>query len=88
MLSQGISTTVVLVRVEMGITYDEHNTSKTASRFSTASRLGRPIQLAPFPSSPSKLNQSMTMDVEGHVLDYSFDSRSETKLISPTGTDN
>jgi hypothetical protein len=55
--SQGISTTVVLVRVEMGITYD-HNTSRTA--YSTNSRRG-PIQLAPF---ASKLNQATTIDVE------------------------
>jgi hypothetical protein len=69
--SQGISTTVVLVRVEMGITYDR-NTSKTVH--STNSR--RPIPLAPFPS--SKLNQSITIDV-----DYSYDTRSENKLMSP-----
>ena len=69
---QGISTTVVLVRVEMGITYD-HNTSKVVH--STNSR--RPIPLAPF---TSKLNQSITIDVEGHVSDYSYDMRAESKL--------
>jgi hypothetical protein len=41
--SQGLSTTVVLVCVEMGISYD-HNTSRSAN----SANSGRPIQLTPF----------------------------------------
>ena len=74
LVSQGISTTVVLVRVEMGVTYDQ-NTSKTA--YFTNSRRG-PIQLAPYPS--SKFNQTTT-DFESP--DDPNDSLSVRKLIPP-----
>ena len=66
-ISQGISTTVVLVRVEMGISYD------AASRTANSTNSGRPIQLTPFASMP-KLTTSM--DVPG-----SDDLGSEIKLI-------
>ena len=69
--SQGISTTVVLVRVEMGISYD-HNTSRTAN----SANSGRPIQLTPF---TTKINQSTVIDITG---DDSHDTRSERKLLS------
>ena len=68
LITQGISTTIVLVRVEMGVSYD-HATSKTAN----SANSGRPIQLAPF---ASKLNQtSSAIDFVG--LD---DERSERRL--------
>ena len=61
------------MRVEMGITYD-HTASKTT--YSTTSR--RPIPLAPF---SSKLNQSISIDVESRASDDPYDTRSESKLI-------
>ena len=65
----------MLVRVEMGITYD-HNTSKTA--YSMNSR--RPVQLAPFGSN-LKFNQN-SMDVEARASeDPSFYTRSESKMV-------
>ena len=79
--SQGISTTVVLVRVEMGVTYD-NNTTRTAysnAAYSTNSRRN-PIPLAPF---SSKLNQSTTLDVEARASEDPYDARSERKLIRP-----
>ena len=74
LITQGISTTVVLVRVEMGISYD-NNTSRTAN----SANSGRPIQLAPF---ASKVNQTTTsiIDIAG---DYSHEARSEGKLMRP-----
>ena len=74
LISQGISTTVVLVRVEMGLTYD-HNTTKTA--YYTNSRRG-PIQLAPF---PSKLNHSTTTTTDFESPDDPNDALSVRKLI-------
>jgi len=67
----GISTTVVLVRVEMGISYD-HNTTKTAN----SANSGRPMQLTPF---TSKINQTTVIDIAG---DDAHDTRSERKLLS------
>jgi hypothetical protein len=57
----------------MGITYDR-NTSKTA--YSMNSR--RPIPLAQF---PSKLNQSITIDVEFPATDDPYDKGLESKVI-------
>ena len=72
--TQGISTTVVLVRVEMGISYD-HNTSKTVN----SANSGRPIQLAPMAAPfTSKLNQSTIVDGAG---DDSIDTHSERRLM-------
>ena len=68
LITQGISTTVVLVRVEMGISYDQ-NTSRTAN----SANSGRPIQLTPF----TKLNQSTIIDGGDDLQD----ARSERKLI-------
>ena len=70
-ITQGISTTIVLVRVEMGISYD-HNTTRTAN----SANLGRPIQLTPF---ATKINQTTVIDVAG---DDPQDARSERKLLS------
>jgi len=72
----GISSTVVLVRVEMGITYDT-NTLKTAVNSSNS---GRPIQLTPF-GSKINLNQTTIVDSD----DPRRDSRSlaERKFIRP-----
>lgn len=71
--SQGISTAVVVVRVEMGFTYDQH-TLKTA--YSPNPR--RPIQFVPLEPKP---NQTTAIDVEAWALDDPNDARSETKLI-------
>ena len=71
LFTQGISTAVVLVRVEMGISYD-HNTTRTAN----SANLGRPIQLTPF---ATKINQTTVIDVAG---DDPQDARSERKLLS------
>jgi hypothetical protein len=68
LITQGISTTVVLVRVEMGVSYD-HNTSRTA----LSTNPGRPIKLTQF---TSKLNQTTESDDPN-------DTRSERKLIRP-----
>jgi hypothetical protein len=68
-ITQGISTTIVLVRVEMGISYDR-NTSRTVN----SSNSGRPIQLTPF---TSKLNQTTIIDVVG---DDPHDAYSERKI--------
>jgi hypothetical protein len=70
-VTQGISTTVVLVRVEMGISYD-HNTSRTVN----SANSGRPIQLTPF---TTKINQTTVIDIAG---DDPHDERSERKLLS------
>ena len=45
LISQGISMTVVLVRVAMGVSY-EHNTTRTLNSMNSS----RPIQLKPFAS--------------------------------------
>ena len=73
--SQGISTTIVLVRVELGITYD-HNTSRSEN-----SRHGSiHWQPAPIASNP---NHTTTIDVE--VPDVPNDTRSVTrrKIVRP-----
>jgi hypothetical protein len=72
-LLQGISTTVVLVRVEMGVSYD-NNTSNTANSTNT----GRPIQLTPF---ATKLNQTSIIDIA--VSDDPHDLHSERKIMRP-----
>ena len=53
-VTQGISSTVVLVRVEIGISY-EHNTKTPNS-----SNPGRPIQPAPF---TSNINRTTIIDI-------------------------
>ena len=72
LITQGISTTVVLVRVEMGISYD-HNTSRTVN----SANSGRPIQLTPF---TSKLNQNSSVI---DIADDKHDARSERKFMRP-----
>lgn len=76
--TQGISTTVVLVRVEMGVTYD-HATSRTAN----STNSGRPIQLAPF-ASKVRVDQttSSVVDVAGSPDDPN-DGGSQRNLIRP-----
>ena len=71
LFTQGISTTVVLVRVEMGISYD-HNTTRTAN----SANSGRPIQLTPF---TTKINRTTVIDIVG---DDAHDTNSERKLMS------
>jgi hypothetical protein len=75
LITQGISTTVVLVRVEMGISYD-HNTSRTVN----STNSGRPIQLTPMTPFTSKINQSTIRVVDG-AGDDSHDTNSERRLI-------
>jgi hypothetical protein len=53
----GISSTVVLVRVEMGISYDTTNASRTVN----SSNSGRPMQLKPF---TSKIDQTTIVEAE------------------------
>ena len=71
LITQGISSTVVLVRVDMGISYD-HNTTRTVN----SANSGHPIQLTPF---GLKINQSTIMEIAG---DDSNDARSERKRMS------
>jgi len=68
----GISTTVVLVRVEMGISYD-HNTTRTVN----SANGGRPIQLTPF---TTKINRTTVVDIAPG--DDAQDAHSERKLLS------
>ena len=72
--SQGISTTVVLVRVEMGITYDR-NTSVTA--YSTKSRHSPSIQLGPF---AAQVTQTTTILPDVEAPDEPNDVRSVRNL--------
>lgn len=67
----------MLVRVEMGVSYD-HATSRTAN---STTNSGRPIQLAPF---ASKFHQSSVIDdvvTRGSGSDDPNDTFSERKLI-------
>ena len=73
LITQGISTTVVLVRVELGISYD-HNTTRTA----ISANSGRPIQLTPF---TSKINQT-TSTVIDIGEDDPHDTQSERKIMT------
>jgi len=71
----GISTTVVLVRVEMGISYD-HTTSRTVNTMNSR----RPIPLAPYASKVYP-NNSIDFATQGSVDVY--DARSDRKLLRP-----
>ena len=68
LFTQGISTAVVLVRVEMGISYD-HNTTRTVNSVNS----GRPIQFT------SKINQTTIIDI---AVDGPHDAHSERELMS------
>jgi hypothetical protein len=70
----GISSTVVLVRVELGISYDNNTTKAVNSATS-----GRPIQLTPFASKPNQ-TRSTIIDVPGS--DDPYDTRSERKATN------
>ena len=70
LITQGISTTIVLVRVDLGISYD-HYTSRTANSANSG-----PLQLTTF---TAKINQPSFMDISE---DDPHDARSERKLIS------
>ena len=65
--------TIVLLRVELGIAYDQY-TSKTAISMNSQ----RPIALASF---PSKHNQTISIDVEAQASDDSYDTGLESKQI-------
>jgi len=67
----GISTTIVLVRVEMGVSYDANTTWTVNSTNS-----GPPMQLSPF---ISKLNQTTIID-----MDDPRDARPERRLTRPS----
>ena len=68
LFTQGISTAIVLVRVEMGISYD-HNTTRTVNSVN----LGRPIQFT------SNINQTTIIDI---AVDDPHDAHSERELMS------
>ena len=68
LFTQGLSTAVVLVRVEMGISYD-HNITRTVNSVN----LGRPIQFT------SNVNQTTIIDI---AVDDPHDAHSERELMS------
>ena len=68
LFTQGISTAIVVVRVEMGISYG-HNTTRTVNSVN----LGRPIQFT------SNINQTTIIDI---AVDGPHDAHSEKELMS------